>query len=316
MRALIHIGIPKSGTSSIQAFLARNQAALLAQGMLYAPFNRQFGSQFEFATTALEACGATIGPELERRRLGFRCPGDQTAYVAAYRNWIDAQLATAPETQFIGSSEHIHAWLTTPEQIAALDAFLSARFSDVRYLVYLRAQDDLILSSYSEAIRRGATHDFAEHLARHSRWSHWSRLKNWHQVIGRARMMVRLTQADALIEGDLLADFCAIAGIDATGLARPPRVNASLSTGEIALRRVLNRTLPVLGRDGQLHPLYELALRGMMPLARARSDRPMLDAQVREAILACNAPTNEKIRKRYFKRRAVLFDPPPDSAAG
>ena len=316
MRALIHIGIPKSGTSSIQAFLAQNRTALSRQSILYAPFNPEFGSQFEFATTALDACGAVITPDLERRRLGFARPADQSAYVAAYRDWLDRQLATASETRFVASSEHIYAWLTTPAQIEALDAFLTARFSEVRYLVYLRAQDDLILSSYSEAIRRGATHGVTEHLARHSRWSHWSRLKHWHQVIGPKRLIVRLTQADALTGGDLLTDFCAVAGIDARGLSRPARVNASLSTGEIALRRLLNRMLPVLAADGRLHPLYRFALRALRPLMRARPDRPRLTAQDRAAIFARNALSNEKIRKRYFKTRPVLFDPPPDRAAG
>lgn len=307
MKALIHIGIPKSGTSSIQAFLGLNRAALAGQGMLYAPFDPRFGSQFEFPVTALQACGATVGPELERRRLGFATQASQSAYVAAYHSFLDTRLDAAQGWGFIGSSEHIHAWLTTPERIAALDQFLSARFMQVRYLVYLRPQDELIASGYSEAIRRGATHDFQTHLDRHARLNHWSGLKPWREVVGPARLLVRLMRPDALIGGDLLVDFCAIAGIDSAGLPRPPRVNTALSVGDIALRRRLNAVLPVLGRDGDLHLLYRLALRGLAPLARRHPERIELTDAQRRAVMAQNHAGNEKIRRRYFRDRPVLF---------
>lgn len=307
MKALIHIGIPKSGTSSIQAFLGLNRDRLRAEGVLYAPFNPDFGSQFEFAVTALEACGATIAPDLERRQLGFACRADQSAYVAAYRAYLDQTLAGSNAARFIGSSEHIHAWLVTPDLIAALDRFLCARFSEVRYLLYLRPQDELILSSYSEAVRRGEGQDFQTYLARHMRLSHWSRLKLWHQVIGRARLDLRLTSPDVLVAGDLLSDFCHAAAIDAYGLTRPPRVNEALSAAEIALRRRLNRVLPVLGRDGRLHPLYRLALRRLAPLIRGNAGRLGLSDAERAEIMSRNHADNEKIRKRYFPRRAMLF---------
>lgn len=306
MKALIHIGIPKSGTSSVQAFLALNRAALAQQQVVYAPFNPGFGSQYEFPVTALEACGDTIAPELERRRLGLGTRAEQTAYVAAYDRFLTDVLARTKARCFIGSSEHIQAWLNTTAQIEALDRFLSARFTEVRYLVYLRAQDELVASGYSEAIRRGATHDFQTHLARHARQSHWASVKQWRAVVG-PRLLVRLTSKDALRGGDLLVDFCAIAGIDRTGLHDPPRVNAALGAGEIALRRQLNRFLPVLGRDGRLHPIYRLALHGLAPLTRNRAERISLSAEQRRAVLATNSHDNEKIRKRYFRDRPSLF---------
>lgn len=306
MKALIHIGIPKSGTSSIQAFLGLNRAALARQGMVYAPFNPDFGSQFEFPVTALEACSTAIGPELERRRLGLGTPEQQSEYVDAYDRFLTTVLKDSGADCFIGSSEHIQAWLTKPTQIEALDRFLSARFTQVRYLVYLRAQDELVASGYSEAIRRGATHDFQTHLASYARQNHWASVKQWRAVVG-PRLLVRLTSRDALHGGDLLVDFCAIAGIDKAGLDDPPRVNAALGTGEIALRRQLNRILPVLGRDGRLHPAYRLVLRGLGPLARYRGDRISLNAEERLEVLAKNSTDNEKIRRRYFRDRPSLF---------
>ena len=39
MKAIIHIGTPKSGTTTIQSFLSLNRTALAEQGIRYAPYN-------------------------------------------------------------------------------------------------------------------------------------------------------------------------------------------------------------------------------------------------------------------------------------
>ena len=307
MKAIIHIGTPKSGSSSIQAFLGMNRNALQRRGVVYAPFNSAFGSQFEFAVTALEGCNQIVPPELERRRLRFGTRADQTAYVAAYRDYLDDMLQRCTGTHFIGSSEHIHAWLRKPQQIATLDEFLCARFSSVEYLVYLRAQPQLVTSTYSEAIRRGATHDFATHLERHAVINHWAQLKPWVHTVTRARLRVRLVCSDVLENGDLLHDFCKYAEIASAGLRQPPRVNAALSLPELALRRRLNQILPVLGRDGRHHWLYRGALRLLCPVV-ARNPRPLGLTEIQGAeIIARNAEGNEKLRKKLFPMRPALF---------
>ncbi len=281
-----------------------NRRRLADQGVLYARYDPALGSQFELPVTALEACDTTVPPELERRRLGFRNRADQRAYVMRYAAWLDARLDGS--ALFVGSSEHIHAWLTTPALIAALDRFLTARFAEVRYLVYLRPQEELLTSGYSEAVRRGATHDFATHLARSPGINLWRGLKPWVQTVGRDRLEVRLMQPDALAGGDLLADFCATAGICADRFERPPRVNASLDLGEIALRRRLNAVLPVLARSGRPHPLHSAALRLLRPLLRDRG-RLRLRAEEVAQIRARTAASNEKLRRRLFWTRPELF---------
>lgn len=256
--------------------------------------------------TALEACGCEIAPDLERRRLGFRNPNDQRAYVGEYARFLEARLAATELPNFIASSEHIHAWLTTLERIAALDEFLCARFSQVTYLLYLRPQEELVTSSYSEAIRRGARHDFATHLDRHGKIDHWRSLKRWLEVVGRDRLELRLMTRDALVGGDLLQDFCAVAGINLAGLERPPRVNTSLTQEEIALRRKLNAVLPVQARSGGPNPLYTSALRLLRPLFPGQGRLRLTGAQV-ATLRARNHESNEKIRKRFFYHREALF---------
>ena len=307
MKALIHIGIPKSGTSSIQAFLAMNRARLARQDVLYAPFTPAFGSQFEFAVTALQACGQTIAPELERRTLRLRNIDDQQAYVARYAQFLDTVLERSDARLFLGSSEHLHAWLRTPDQIAALDDFLCERFAQVDYLVYLRRPEELVISSYSEAIRRGAKHDFTTHLARNGTVAYWKALKPWVQVVGAGRLTVRLVCPDALQDGDLLADFAALAGIELRGMQRPARVNAALSAQEIALRRRLNGVLPVLGRNGGLHWGYRAALLALGSVLARDPGRLHLTAAQHADIRARNAAEIERLCKKLCPEFKALF---------
>lgn len=298
MKALIHIGIPKSGTSSIQAFLAMNRARLARQGVLYAPYMPDFGSQFELPVTALHACGQTIAPELERRMLGLHSLSDQACYVAGFTRFLDKALAQSTAPSFIGSSEHLHAWLREPRQVAALDSFLRARFSDITYLVYLRRPEELVISRYSEAIRRGATQDFQTYLAQHRVVDHWAALKPWRRVVGRDRVQVRLLCVRALQGGDLLTDFASVAGLSLDGLQRPAPVNTALTASEIALRRQLNRLLPVLGRDGRPHWAYRAARQVLRPILARDPARLQLSMARTEDIRAWNAETTARLRKK------------------
>ncbi len=215
-------------------------------------------------------------------------------------------LADTSLPRFIASSEHIHAWITTPERIAALDLFLRTRFSRVDYLLYLRPQEELVTSGYSEAVRRGARHDFATHLARNGRIDHWRAIKPWLEVVGRDRLRLRLMVPNALEKQDLLEDFCAAAGLDLTGLARPDRVNTALTQGEIALRRRLNAVLPVQAPTGGPNPHYARILRLLGPLWSGSARLELSAAQIAD-LRARNAAGNEKIRKRFFHHRPALF---------
>ena len=79
MKALIHIGLPKAGSSSIQEFLQMNREALAARGIRYARFDDRFGSQFELAATGVVNAGHTIVDEPARLVLGLRSPQDDAA---------------------------------------------------------------------------------------------------------------------------------------------------------------------------------------------------------------------------------------------
>lgn len=307
MQALIHIGMPKTGSSSIQAFLASNRARLEAQGHCYAPFNPAFGSQYELAVAALEAAGDFVKEEFARQELKLKDPHAQSAYVTAWTAHLERTLHASTARQFIASSEHLHAWLRSPSQIGALDTLLRRHFDPVRYLIYLRPQEEFITSSYSEKIRRGATIDFETHFRKQMKHNYWRRLQSWIAVVGRDRLDVALMVSDALQGGNLLTDFCARAGIDPAGLDTAVRVNPSLSLEEIAVRRRLNRWLAVRNGQGKPGMAHAIALRVLGRRLPRPGTRLTLDAEQIAQVRKANTWSNEQIRATFFPERAQLF---------
>jgi hypothetical protein len=307
MDAVIHIGMPKAGSSTLQEFLQSNVDGLSRQGFVYTRFDPRMGSQFEFPLVGLTATQTLIPPAFERNLLNLHDLAAQAAYVDRYTRHLQAQLAQAAAHKcFIGSSEHAYPWLNTQAKIAALDQFLCARFRHVRYILYLRHPEEFILSGYSEAIRRGERLSLAAHLRRAVRVNHAVQVDRWVKAVGRDRFALRPLSRDVLHGGDLLTDFCRLAGIDTTGLTRAAPVNIGLSVQELRLRRVLNMVLPVQGKDGLMHPAYRMAIRVFRPFLR-RSTRPSLTEAQRRQVHALNAEDTEKLRRRFFPGRAELF---------
>lgn len=307
MKAVIHIGMPKSGTSTIQAFLDMNRDAISQQGVLYDRFDPRFGSQFELAIIGLSAVGRQIPPQFERKLLNLHTVDDLRDYTKRYTAHLSKQLsAQSGHHSFVGSSEHLYAWLNSVEQIQALDKFLLQRFSQVQYILYLRAQEELVLSGYSEAIRRVHSHSLAQHLAASGRINHYIPVERWVRAVGRERLVLCVLSPDMLKEGDLLSDFCHHAGIDANGLPRPGRVNTAMSMEEIQIRRVLNRFLPRQGRDGDMHPFYRAALKTLLATRRNRTPLTLTKEQ-RAEIRHMNFPQNEALRQRFLPHLQTLF---------
>lgn len=308
MKALIHIGMPKTGSSTIQSFLKINARALRAQDIRHDPMNPRFGSQYELAATGVVRSGGVMADGVARRVLGLHERDAQRAYVDAFEARLQHGRQTWGERLYLGSSEHIHAWLSKPEQIAGLDDMLRKHFNDVQYLVYLRPQTEMIVSAYSERIRRGETLSFDDHFRQRLKaLNYWKSLRLWARAVGDARITPRLLTPDALVGGDLLDDFCAIAGIDRTGLKTPRRMNTSLSAEAIALRRRINRFLPVRNRRGGRAKPYQLALRLFERRLPQPGSRLALTETQRAALLADHAEGNEKLRALYFPERATLF---------
>ena len=313
MKAVIHIGAPKTGSSTIQEFLFRNTEALAAQGFRFRRNVEGRGSQYEYPLASLARMGRLLPGEEEQIRYSSTDLAAHKAIGAAVLAELAENCARWAEPAAIFSSEHIFPWLLAVDEIKALDQMFAAHFDDRTYVLYIRNQEDLIVSEYSELLKRGANTRLQTHLnLRLPGLDYEHRVRRWVQAIGRYRFDLRLMEPGFLTDGDLLADFAGVCGFSIQGLEVPQKINESLSAPAAECLRILNDRVPQLLHDGQVNPLragFVEQLMGMTPDADPRLGlSPSQQAQVQAAVGA----SNERLRQEFFPSRPVLFSPASD----
>ena len=243
--AAVHIGLPKTGSTTIQAFLAANRQALAGRGVVVDPPRHDRWSQLEYGLVACSRAGRPIPDEMVRHRLGLARLSDQDALADAFEAWLDERLAGLGDAHYVISSEHLGIWLTEPETRAALDTWLTARFGDVRYILFVRPQAEFILSSWSESIRRGSDRTLADFVAGYDELDVHATMRAWDADFGARLTILAMPKGAAL-----LAAFAEAAGLPA-GLpeGEAPR-NPALNARAAEILRRINAVIgPAVGRS-------------------------------------------------------------------
>lgn len=308
MKAIIHIGTQKTGTTTIQSFLAQNRASLSTQGLRFEPFTPRNIAQMELGLAGIVRSGGVLEVPNKLYAMGVRGKASQGAYVDRLETKLREGVQMWPEHTYIASSEQIHAWLASRKRIEAMHQFLTDIFTEVRYVVYYRPQEDFMLSTYSENIRRGEFGTLDDHInTLINRMNFNRRAQIWASVVGRENLTVRLFDRKAMLNGDLLDDFCSATGIDRSPLETPESQNLSLSAEEIDLRIELGRRIPARLKTGHPNPLFH----ALMAMKRRKLPKPgtrvQLSDQQRTRIRTANALSNEQMRAAFFPDRDTLF---------
>lgn len=311
MKAIVHIGQPKTGTSTIQSFLQANVDRLAAQGLRYDRNVEGRGSQYEYPLAALSRIGRLppIGP-FEKKYYqvedltGLRAAAEMPqAALASFR-------ARFSEGVAVFSSEHFAPWMQSIEAVQAVDAMFCDVFDDVRYIVYFRNPLTLSISRYSETLKRGQSHRLGQFLKQQLTFpSLYDVAARWCAAVGRDRLDVRLLERDWLRNGDLLEDFCASIGADFSALDVPEKANESLNQVGAECMRILNRSMPRLYADQEsiqnhkrLIGLVERFSAGAPPITATPAQLELIADATRES--------TARLRAEFFPDRPVLFAAP------
>lgn len=189
--ALVHIGFPKTGTTSIQTVVrALERGGRLPDGIAMPSLGRyeQMFLPVAYQTTARipRAMRGPAGREPERLRRELR------------EAWIDA-LRASPS--IVVSSEFLS--LFSAEETAAFHRdLLECGYGPIRCLVYVRDPAGLYLSSVQQNLKASSSfvHPAQFRAGYKERIACWSQLADVHT-------RVRLFQPDALLDGDVVTDF-------------------------------------------------------------------------------------------------------------
>lgn len=309
MRAILHIGSEKTGTTSVQSSLQENRDVLSGHGFhvaqsLSGPRHRLLA--LAFAETRQEAPSDHDAPQHAGR-------SDE---VRRFREAFDHEMSSLPENihTVIISSEHLQSRLVQQSQVDALGDFLAHYTSSVEVVCYVRPQADMCTSLYSTALKEGFTVTFDEFIGECRPDSHYynfnTMLHLWRSRFGRSAMRVRLFDRQELRNGDIIEDFYSqlTPAVDHALARSEVRANESLSPGGQAIALAANRTLgPGPAREAVRQIVsHHLSGRGQQ-----------MDPQRWTRVQQTFEESNTKVRDLYFPERSALFalNPPPNGAS-
>lgn len=149
---LVHAGLSKTGTTSIQVNCEKHSAYLQQQGIIYPRF--AFGDE-PFITHSIPLTASVTGsPGKYGLRLRQRFSGDVDAVIKACREQLEEVLGTVQGDTLLLSTELIEGF--DDKDMAALRALLSPHTEKLRVVTYIRSPQSALESLLQERTKAGA----------------------------------------------------------------------------------------------------------------------------------------------------------------
>lgn len=306
MKLVCHIGTPKTASTFLQNTCDANPDWLHAHGIFYPDLLAPDPNHI----TLFYANAGDLHPFA--RDYGLTSLEDVTQFRKTLSDKIAEQVEQAPEGThtMLVSSENLTGNLVNPAGVARLKDFLDPLFDEVRILIYIRRQDEAILSMYGEFMRRGFTnHTFEEFMENAlgprsvTPYLYYRRiLRMWIDVFGEEAITVRKFDRAEFLGGDVLSDFMAQVldmdtAPDISGLTPSPDDNYGLSAPALEFLRRMHPTISnrINGALSPLRPRIEPVI-NTLPAA----PRPTLSKAQSHRIMQHFRPANTWVKKTFF----------------
>jgi hypothetical protein len=311
LKAIIHIGTEKTGTSSIQMFLYKNRKKLIKSGY---HFLQSAGKTNNWALPAFFSVDDRFNDLYRDEGIKSRQEIDQFKLNFLERFQRELRAVKKNVHTVIISSEHLHSRIRTKEEMDDLHQFLSGYFDEIKIVCYLREQAATCTSWYSTSMKSGGTLTFPEFLQRcrpgNYYFNYYEVLSNWERNFGIESLDIALFAQDQFLNGDLLDDFTARLDPVLVGTLNKSfqSENESLRPVGQALTRAVNLIFPVSLEDPEVVEIRSRCKKLIFQSLSGRGQQPGLD--VHETIFESFSEINERLRLKYFPEIKVLFRPP------
>ena len=307
MNLILHIGIEKTGSSSIQTFLFENKKALEKAGYGYIHTEGRVDHR-DLAVAFMEH--SKSDPYTKTHKI----EGEDVRHAFCER--VKKQLAGEVKSlrnrgmhTCIISSEHLSSRIREVIEIQGLGSYLQSIFDDVRVIAYVRDQRKKLPSQYSTRIKTGGALTFRkmfnDYLSCEKDFYDMSFLP-WENAFGREALRLQLFDRKYFYCGDLIQDFLNISAIELDQkdlICLKSDANTSLSKTACEILRIVNFFLPK-------NSLRSIAVReSLMKRLNHLQGKPWsLSSEQSELIKEKYQDSNEEFRKKYFPDKENLFD--------
>ena len=288
-KLVLHLGANKTGSSAIQTSLALNVIALRDRGFIVPNANFEVADKID--GHHVWVMGRLLQNPVEGRE--------------TLRNALAKLAGRSSETTVILSAENLAAHPEAPAMFRGIEDIC-----DTRVILYVRRQDDYLLSSWQQWNSKVNNDFWAWLITNVGTVGDWrSYLQNWERVFPQAAITVRVFERPRLARNDVVADFYSWLGLSEASEAfeQPPKdVNPSFNDAIVDLVSGSKVVFENVHDNGFYNFVRELT--GDAYLKQSR-DSMISDAQ-RRAILSRYEEGNKWVAARYLPDEAgPLFMP-------
>jgi hypothetical protein len=316
----LHVGSPKTATTSIQKYLELNAKILQEHGYCFPELPHQY-------------------PLISSSRNGHFLTGELYKETGGRDRKLEQQYRLEGMEQVEKCFEQFHHVILSDEILwrdilwksntrkppQSVFPFLMEHSRQheyqVKVIVYIRRQDDLILSYWNQKVKKvGNNHgrSFTETLEEYVSWSlsdenetymldYARRLDYLAEVFGKENLIVRRFDPKSWIHGSVIDDFMHCIGIDNTEdfISLTGKENPGLDENTTEIKRILSKNMDFTMEEGTYfrNVLLDLSV-------DAEDQRPrysMLSAQEREELLKHFEADNAHIADTYVCDGKPLF---------
>ena len=292
MRAYIHIGTPKTGTTTLQRFFFKNTQILQKHGIY---FSNSFGRNEKHF----------LGRDVFLDHLRLDSFEDKfRANITSFKEEIKHISGN-----LLISNEGLYDFYENVEEIKKLKSFLNKLgIDDIKIIVYLRDSIDLAISWYLFIFKVFKINENPfnddEFKARFKRVCNHHTLQMWKEVFGKENIIARIFAKNEFYKNDLLADFLNIFNIDLDeNFLIPDNQNEAIDLLGMQLKDALRN----LFKNYEEFNAHGLSKVNSYFNSKDKSLKFMPKKEIYKAYIEYFEESNEWLRKEFFSHKESLF---------
>ncbi len=243
-RLVLHIGMIKTGSTSIQYSMGESRSALLKHNINY-PSIRPFNHVATFPPLFIDDPTKSFG-----FRRALKPSEDKDVKVRSYRETWIREFESCKQDNFIISAEDLGLPFFRKKAVALVKEFVEPYFEEVSVIVYVRHYDTFIASHVQEVVKNGDRRDIREIVNRFMdcppQLSYRKSISKWIDVFGRENIIVKPFDPNVFYKRSLLADFFQALGLPANDISIPEVItNVSIGKNAVIFINKFNQTYPL-----------------------------------------------------------------------